>query len=512
MQNKLEKVKKFLFRKKVILPVIVLVLVAYFFVFRGNDTTNISVITPTYGELVQSVRATGVVTSKTDLNLSFGKQGIVKSLKVEVGDKVYTGQTIASLDVGGDYAEVIKAKGALASAEAKLQKVLDGASNEEIKLAEVSLANAKSDYENAKNTQDTLVSNAYNNLLNSTPEAVSKQSSGSSVVAPTISGTYKLGVPGTIEVQVYSTGSGLTFSLSGIASGIGYVDTVTPQSLGNSGLYILFSSTTNISGSSWVINLPNKKATDYLTNENAYNSALSTKEATLSSALSLIAQREAELAVKKASARSADVALAEADVLSARGGLEKVQASYEDNIIRAPGNGTITKVDVKYGELAEANKPAIVLQDVENLYIEALINESNIATIKTDQSVLVTFDALTEDKFTGVVSHIDPSSETSDGVVNYKIKVSINEKNAYIRPGMNAEVAVIALKKPDVISIPKASVIERDGKTYVNLIIDESQKSFKEVEVTTGEKGDGSMIEVVSGLSQTDKIALVSKN
>lgn len=512
MQNKLEKVKDFLFRKKVILPLIALVLVAYFFVFKGNDTTNISVITPTYGELVQSVRATGQVTSKTDLNLSFGKQGIVNSLKVEVGDKVYTGQVLASLDAGSDYAEVTKARGTLASAEAKLQKVLDGASNEEIKLAEVALNNAKSDYENTKNTQATLVANAYNKLLNSSPEAVPEQFSGSSVTAPTISGTYNKQEEGDINIKVYTTGSGLAFSLSGLVSGVGYVNTTTPQALGDSGLYILFSSNINLSGTNWIVSIPNKKASDYLTNENSYYSALKTKEATLSSGLSLIAQREAELELKKASARSADVALAEADVLSARGGLEKAQAMYEDNIIRAPGNGTITKVDVKYGELAEANNPAIVLQDVENLYIEALINESNIASIKTGQIVEVTFDALTEDKFTGVVSHIDPSSQTEDGVVNYKIKVSINEKNAYIRPGMNAEISVIALKKENVVSVPKASVVERDGKAFVNVITNEDKKQYKEVEVVLGAKGDGSMVEVLSGVKKEDKIALISNN
>lgn len=512
LKEKIEKIKNFLLRKKVIVPVVIIGLLVAFFVFKGGDKTNVSIIATTYGDFVQSVRATGQVTSKTDLNLSFGKQGIVSSLKVEVSDKVYAGQVLASLDAGSDYAEVTKARGALASAEAKLQKVLDGASNEEIKLAEVALKNANSDYENAKNTQETLVSNAYNKLLNSTPEAVPEQFSGSSVTAPTISGTYSKQAEGEISIRVYSTGGGLTFSLSGLVTGGGYVNTTTPQALGDSGLYILFSTTTNLSGTNWVISIPNKKATDYLTNENAYQSALKTKEATLSSALSLIAQREAELALKKASARSADVALAEADVLSARGALEKAQSQYEDNIIRAPGAGTITKVDVKYGELAEANKPSIVLQDVENLYIEALINESNIATIKEGQMVEISFDALTEDKFTGTVSHIDPSSQTEDGVVNYKIKVSINEKNAYIRPGMNAEIAVIALKKSEVVSIPKASVVEREGKTFVNVITNEDKKQYKEVEVMLGERGDGSMVEVVGGVSKEDKIALISSN
>ncbi len=183
---------------------------------------------------------------------------------------------------------------------------------------------------------------------------------------------------------------------------------------------------------------------------------------------------------------------------------------YEDSIIRAPTNGTITKVDIKYGELSVVGKSAIVLQDVGNLYVEADINESNISNLKLGQNADITIDALTGSKFTGVISHIDPSSVSTDGIVNYKIKVSIIERDVNIRPGMNAEISILVASKPDVLAIPKATVLERNGKTFVYVIINEKNKKYKEIEISLGMKGDGSMVEIVSGLSQGDKIALVA--
>ena len=508
MQTYVHKIKKFFSQKKIWIPTIIVVLSVLFFLFKGDNTSTISVITPTGGTLTKSVKATGQVTSHTDLDLSFNKQGVVKTVSVEVGDKVRAGDVLATLDAGSEYALVTQARGSLAQAEAKKKSILEGASNEEITLAKVNLDTAKKDYENVKTEQETKVANAYSNLLNSTPEAISTNDNAT-IDPPTISGTYTLGKEGSLFITFHNAGN-LYFSLSGLASGTGTISTTKPQPIGNTGLYILASSTADLNETTWVINIPNKKAAAYLTNQNAYQSALRTQESALSSAQSLIDQRTAELAVKQASARDSDVALADAEVLSAQGGLEKAQADYENNILRAPAPGTVTRVDIKIGELSDVHTPVVTVEDVDNLYVEADINESSISSLTIGQKVSITIDGLgTSRIFTGVVSHINPSSVTTDGIVNYKIKVSIDQHDPDIRPGMNAEITVIAFTKDNTISVPKAAVVEENGISYVNLITDLKKKKFVKKEVVLGETGDGNMVEVVSGLTSVDKLALV---
>jgi len=507
----LEKIKNFIIRRKITIAIVVVLVIIVFLVLQKNNTPKFTLIQPSFGTLARTVKATGQVVSAVDLDLSFPKSGFASVVKVSVGDKVKKGDVLLSLDAANDLASLTKARAALLGAEAKLKKTIAGASNEEISLAQVNLENAKQDLANIKNTQNTLVSNAYNNLLNSTLEASPVGSQSTTVIAPTISGTYTLSKESPININVYSTGNGLMFSASGAVSGEGIVSTTTPQPIGNSGLYLLFTSTTNIGNSNWVINIPNKKASDYLANQNAYQSALNTKDAAISSAQSLVNQREAELALKLASARDADIDLAKADVLSAQGGLEQAQKAYSDNIIKAPADGTITKVDVKYGELATANTPVITLEDIDNLYIEALINESNISEIALNQPVAITFDALPGEKFMGTVYHIDPSSLTSSGVVNYKIKVLLSEKNPNIRSGMNAEISITVASKDNVLSVSKAAIKNIEGKNFVDIAPVKDKSDLVQTEVTLGDMGDGNMIEVLSGVNKESNIAISEK-
>jgi HlyD family secretion protein len=203
----------------------------------------------------------------------------------------------------------------------------------------------------------------------------------------------------------------------------------------------------------------------------------------------------------------------EAEVLSARASLSQAAANYEDTIIRAPEDGTITAVNIKYGEIVDVSKPALVLEDISNLYVEALINEANIKNVILDQKVSIIFDALgKQNVFSGKVSHIDPSSVASDGVVNYKIKVSIEQKDPNIRPGMNAEIVITTFEKEGVLSIPEANLIKKEnGSIYVNKITNLKKEKYEEVPVTIGNRGDGNMIEVISGISKEDKIVLPIK-
>lgn len=193
--------------------------------------------------------------------------------------------------------------------------------------------------------------------------------------------------------------------------------------------------------------------------------------------------------------------------------MQAAQAALESTVIRAPANGTITVVDVKPGEPATVGKAALVLQDVENLHLEANISEANIASIVVGQEVELTFDALgSERKFKGLVQLIDPASTVVSGVVNYKVTASV-EKLPEIKPGMTANMTVSVGGKDNVLAVPSRAVVSRDGKKYIRVITDSQKKTYKEVEVTTGIEADGGLIEISSGLEENQEIvSFINKN
>lgn len=471
-----------------------------------DETTDV-IETVKQDTITKTVLATGTVTSTVDLNLSFNGSGTVSTINVAVGDVVKKGQVLASLNAKSELGSLLQAQGALKYAQAQLQRTLEGATSEEVALAQVALDTAKKDLDNAEQTQNTLVKNAYRALLNSTPEAVTSGASSANV--PTISGIYSGDVEGSYIISPYSSGSGGYFSLSGLEGGTGEISTTKATPLGSKGLFIQFPSGYSASGNVFTVTLPNTKAATYVTNLNAYNSALETKASALSSAQSLVSQREAELNLKRAAARPADIAAKEADVLAAQGRVASAEALYEDKIVRAPADGTITKIDIELGESPTPKEAVIVLQDIADLYLEANVNESDVSLLELGQKVTFTTDAFgPEQSFVGTLSHIDPAPTTNGSVVNYKIKARIDEGADMIKTGMTANLSVLIAQKVGVRILPMRFVETKDGMTGVNYIPTMKRRKTEFKNVTLGMKGDGDLVEIVTGLNAGDKILL----
>jgi len=505
------KIKNWSLRKKIFYGIIVIVVVfiGVMILKPKDNSANITTDIAKIINLKQTVLATGQVTSNTDLNLSFFSSGIVRSLKVKVGDVVKEGQILATLDQGNELGSLTQAKGAVAAAQAKYQSILDGSSSEEVALAKVSLENAKQDYNRVKSQQETLVKNAYETLLNSTLAATSYPMS-QDFVAPTVSGTYNLGKEGKIIIEIgLNTGD---FKTRSLITTSGDISLTTPQAIGNSGLFIQFPDNVTLNYTDWVIEIPNKKAVNYLLNYNAYQAALKTQESVLGTAQALIDQRTAELALKQASATQAKLDLAKADILSAQGQLQLANANFEHTILRTPADGTITKVDVKIGELAQALKDVMTLQDVNNIYLEANINEANITSIKVGAPVEITFDAFsTEQIFTGSILKIDPSSTIISGVVNYKITANVFNAPE-LRPGMTANMTILVGEKDNVLTIPSRAILkDSTGKKTVRLVTNTKTKTYEEVEIATGMEGDGGLTEITTGLTEGEEVVVLIK-
>lgn len=491
-------INKILKRKKVWIPIASVLVIVVFFIFKPvNNSKNTVTDIAKYSDLKQTVLATGQVVSNTDLDLSFSGSGVVKSIKVKVGDVVKKGQVLATLDQGSALATLTSARGALAAANARYKRVLEGSTSEEITLAQVALDQTRA-------TQETLVKNAYESLLNSTPEAIPADGT-SDYEAPTISGTYNLGKEGKINLTLYYSSGGISFTATGLTEGSGNVNTIIPQPIGNSGLYIKFPSGNVLDIKDWVINIPNKKASNYLTNYNAYQAALSQSQ-------SAIDQRTAELALKLAQARPSDVDLAQADIISAQGQVEQATAKYNDTLIIAPADGTITSVDIKVGELASALKEVIVLQDVSNMYLESNINEANIASLAIGMPVDITYDAFGSEKiFNGTITKINPASTVVSGVVNYKVTVGVDQIEN-LRPGMTANMTIKAKEKDHILSAPIRSIIDdKDGNKVIRIVTNKKTKKFKEVPVSLGLEGDGGLVEILSGLKEGDEFVVLIK-
>jgi HlyD family secretion protein len=505
-------IRGFFTKKKIIWTAIIILIVGFIgwrIKARGNPADKIQSAAVKKSDLQQTVLSTGQVVSSTDLNLSFKGSGVIQTVNVKEGDKVKAGDVLSTLTQKDQLASLTSARGSLAGAQANYQKVLAGASSEDVAVAQVTLDNAKSTLINTKNQQQVLVDNAYSALLNSGLSAIASSGNTGSVTA-TVSGTYTGRDYGVYKINIYLTGNGLRYQVQDLETADGKVD-ITPQPIGTKGLFIQFSSTSVPENNSWTVTIPNTQASSYVTNYNAYQSALQTQSSSVASAQNAVTAAQAAIDLKKAQARPADVAAAQAQILSAQGQVQAAVSSLENTIIRAPSSGTITKVDIKVGEQAGAGVSAIVLQDVGNLHAEANVSEANIASINIGQSVDYTFDALGSDRhFKGTVQAVNPASTVVSGVVNYKVTAGL-ENIPNIKPGMTANMTVLTAEKKDALSIPSSAIVNKNNKKYVRVIDDAKKKTYHEVEVQTGLEADGGLVEITDGLKEGQEIVTFIK-
>lgn len=319
--------KQSIFHKpKIIIPIVLgIALIIGFVAYRSvgkAPVINIPSDTTTNNNIVSTNSANNSVA------LGFPQAGRIASVTVKVGDHVTKGEVLASLDAGTALGAVTQAKGAL-------------------QLAQAQYASMNVQYANAKNQQDTLVQNAYRTLLSSGLAAVPTVQDDSHI--PTVSGIYTCTNEGSYVIAPYASGatSGFSFTYSGLESGSGTVTYNTPQSLGTCGLYITF--VPGFSGATkWTITIPNTRSATYVANKNAYDLAVTTRDQVLSQYAANLGQ-------------SSNANTSQAAVVAAQGVYQSAVANYQNDLIVAPANGTVSSIDsgLKVGESVTQGKAVI---------------------------------------------------------------------------------------------------------------------------------------------------------
>ena len=105
--------------------------------------------------------------------------------------------------------------------------------------------------------------------------------------------------------------------------------------------------------------------------------------------------------------------------------------------------------------------------------------------------------------YKGEVSFINETGRVIDGVVYYKIEVSMDDLPERVMTEMSVDLTVISSVKEDVLLVPDRYLKRRDGKRIANVVVD-GKKEERVLE--TGIRGSDGMIEVISGLSKGDVI------
>ena len=185
--------------------------------------------------------------------------------------------------------------------------------------------------------------------------------------------------------------------------------------------------------------------------------------------------------------------------------LVKVDLGYV--AIRAPISGIVASVSTQEGETVAAafTAPTFVTIIADNsLQLVAMVDETDIANVRSSNPVSFTVDSYPSRDFPGIVESIAPKATTVSGVVNYEVTITIRKDAQLLKPDMTANVSVRTAQHRALL-LP-APAVQRDSEQSFVYVPGRNGPDRKPVVAGSKEAG---MIEIKTGISQGDEVLLL---
>ncbi|MCD8330003.1 MAG: HlyD family efflux transporter periplasmic adaptor subunit [Lachnospiraceae bacterium] len=148
---------------------------------------------------------------------------------------------------------------------------------------------------------------------------------------------------------------------------------------------------------------------------------------------------------------------------------------------------------------------AATISKNENMTITISVDETDILSLSEGQEVTVTIDSIGEDTYTGTVTEISTTAESSSGVTSYSADITISKTDDMLS-GMSASVVITIEGVDNALLIPVDALHQTSSIAYVYTEYDESTGEFSGmVEVTVG-LTNSSYAEITDGLSEGDTV------
>lgn len=490
------------------------------------------------GTVKQTVLETGVVESSEKVDLSFKNSGVIKTMYVSVGDNISKGDRVGQLDTTDLLIELNSTKAALDIVQAQYDKLIAGASKEEIKVAqtnvlsaEVSLANAEQNLKDVSVDANEDINQAYEDAFSGLDDAHLKLYNAYNTVKE-IQRTY-FTYNDQEGIKMINDKDSIKNALDWAESAIGVaknnkhesintaLDTVNNSLKDSKSALTSIRNTTDIGAYRDKVSSADKTSID---NHRSYiNTAytaivdaqqtisltnvtnkknINTAEDSVSSAQISLAKVQDELTLLKVEPRKEDVSLYSAKVNQAKADMDRINNKINEATLVFYRGGQVIEVYKREGEAVKQFEPVISFLPEGPFQIKVDIYEEDIVNVDTNDQAIINLVAFPNQLISGSITAIEPAEKLIEGVVYYETTINFKQTPAGIKLGMTADIEIIVNKKENVMVIPKDAARQKEGKTVVRTLKD---GVVREQIIQTGLAGD-EFIEVVSGLSEGEEI------
>lgn len=542
-------------------------LVWFFVISDGNEVGEAVVIER--GDVLKEVFETGTIIRGERSVFGFHVVGRISDIPVSTGDKVKTGQTLALLDDPELALSISEAREGVNVAQAELNRVLKGATDEEIEIYKVAVERGdihkqtlENRLEDAQEALEDVERSSKASLKNAMEDSLAKAK-----ISTEIARTAMLEVTNLQYLHFYaSTHKNLELldaKVRAVAALLGRGDT---------GRWNVESIAT-LDGGIWGDLRNSNEALELEEVEDllvrtmqalrrtlealdaipfsgvlssiekdliqSYRSSVTQQYGIISGALEALrvlkidientissAKREvrsvedslilAEKDLEDAEARLANVKtpISEEDEKVARARLSQAQASVRrleargvNNRIVAPVDGTVSKILTRLGEAVSPGVPVVEIIPDKPFQIEVYVYEGDISDMRIGDEVEIEIVAFPGSVFEGEIITIESAGELINDVVHYRVLINPTEDlPEWTFPDMTVDIRTVLVIREDVILVPDSAVQRRDREVFVNVLKEDG--SIEKRDVVLGLRSVDRNIEVSEGLSEGEKVIL----
>ena len=506
----LQKIKNLILNHLIITGLVIVIIVGgTYYLLKSKTTTEVRYVTATVakGNIISTVTGTGQVEASSSIDVKAKVSGEITALNIKPGDYVARGKVLARLDSTEAQKSVRDAEINLANAKLALEKLKITYSNDNLnanleKVYDESFSTVSSVFadlsptmvglENVLNTSNL----SFNDIRNSGDKATNLRNKAEEsfykVEAALIKNTKNFSAinrnSSQVEIESLINETSLTVSLLSEAIKntkdlVNYIQTDTDR------------------------------PSDFSTTA----STLTTYATTIDNDLANLASAKTNIADNKDNYlnNNLDIQSSLLSLEQKKNSLLDAKNNLADYTVVAPISGVVSALAVELGDTASGSIATII---TKQKIATISLNEVDIAKIKLDQKVTLTFDAIESLTITGKVAEIDSIGTVSSGVVSYNVNISFDVENDKIKPGMSVSAIIMTETALDVLAIPNGAIKTKNGATYVQTFMEALPESDsgvgatsttlpKQVNVEVG-LVDDTATQIISGLKEGDIIVI----
>lgn len=183
--------------------------------------------------------------------------------------------------------------------------------------------------------------------------------------------------------------------------------------------------------------------------------------------------------------------------------LERSRRANSRITVHAPQSGVVTALNVREGMYVTPDIEVMSLADLSSVWLLADVYERQAAWLAVGRMAEVRVSSRPGEVYRGTVEFIYPSLDPKTRTLRARMR--FDNPGEVLKPGMYANVQILAAPRENVLSIPRQALI-RSGRAD-RVIVALGEGKFRVAEVVTGlESGDA--IEIVTGLQESDRVVV----